>query len=158
MVTILRNLKGMTVYDVPPSTYNNLTDSTAVSTIKYYRNRIVHSSTGQLSNNEFNIIFDEIVEVILYIYCMLVREIWKCIHPWVSYSMRVNKFSYFLNLHAINVLLYQMKLRKHIHVKYCYFKSIGTLSQTFKKTFLPLLRHFNPAEPSGGKICNPLED
>jgi hypothetical protein len=75
MVTILRNLKGMTVYDVPPSTHNNLTDSTAVSTIKYYRNRIVHSSTGQLSNNEFNIIFDEIVEVILYIYCMLVREI-----------------------------------------------------------------------------------
>jgi hypothetical protein len=89
---------------------------------------------------------------------MLVREIWKCIHPWVLYSLRVNTFSYFLNLHAINVLLYQMKLRKHIHVKYCYFKSIGTLSQTFKKTFLPLLRHFNPAEPSGGKICNPLED
>jgi hypothetical protein len=26
-------------------------------------------------DNEFNIIFDEIVEVILYIYCMLVREI-----------------------------------------------------------------------------------
>jgi hypothetical protein len=47
----------------------------------------------------------------------------------------VNKFSYFLNPHAINVLLYRMKPRKHIHVKYCwqtYFKSIGTLSQTFK--------------------------
>jgi hypothetical protein len=45
------------------------------------------------------------------------------------------KFSYFLNLHAINVLLYRMKPRKHIYVKYCwqtYFKSIGTLSQTFK--------------------------
>jgi hypothetical protein len=51
---------------------------------------------------------------------------------WYSW---MNKFSYFLNLHAINVLLYQMKPRKHIHVKYCwqtYFKSIGTLSQTFK--------------------------
>jgi hypothetical protein len=24
----------------------------------------------------------------LYIYCMLVREIWKCIHPKVSYSLR----------------------------------------------------------------------
>ena len=80
-------------------------------------------------------------------------EIWKCIHPRVSYSPRqeyhisrgqrpreiwyswVNKFSYFLNPHAMNVLLYRMKPRKHIHVKYCwqaYFKSIGTLSQTFK--------------------------
>jgi hypothetical protein len=51
---------------------------------------------------------------------------------WCSW---VNKFSYFLNLHAINVLLYRMKPRKHIRVKYCwqtYFKSIGTLSQTFK--------------------------
>ena len=75
--------------------------------------------------------------LILYIYCMqLVREIWKFIHPRISYSLRatwVNKFSYFLNLHAINVLLYRMKQRKDIHVKYCwqtYFKSVGTLSQT----------------------------
>ena len=40
-----------------------------------------------------------------------------------------------MNPHAINVLLYLMKPRKHIHVKYCwqtYFKSIGMLSQTFK--------------------------
>ena len=72
---------------------------------------------------------------------MLVREIWKFIHPRVSYFPRatwylwVNKFSYFLNPHAINVLLYRMKPRKHVHVKYCwqtYFKSIGKLSQTFK--------------------------
>ena len=53
---------------------------------------------------------------------------------WYSW---VNKFSYFLTPHAINVLLYRMKPRKHIHVhvKYCwqtYFKSIGTLSQTIK--------------------------
>ena len=55
---------------------------------------------------------------------------------WYSW---VNKFSYFLNPHAINVLLYRMKPRKHIHVKYCwqtYFKSIGTLSQTFKNHIL----------------------
>ena len=47
----------------------------------------------------------------------------------------MNKFPYFLNLHAINVLLYRMKPRKHIHVKSCWqanYKSIGTLSQTFK--------------------------
>ena len=75
MVTILHNLTGMTIHDGPPSTYKNLTESTAVSRIKYYRNEIVHSNTGKLSDNEFNIIFDEIVEVILYIYCMLVREI-----------------------------------------------------------------------------------
>jgi hypothetical protein len=35
---------------------------------------------------------------------------------WYSW---VNTFSYFLNSHAINVLLYRMKPRKHIHVKYC---------------------------------------
>ena len=51
---------------------------------------------------------------------------------WYSW---VNTFSYFLNPHAMNVLLYRMKPRKHIHVNYCwqtYFKFIGTLSQTFK--------------------------
>jgi hypothetical protein len=51
---------------------------------------------------------------------------------WYSW---VNKFSYFLNLHALNVLLYRMKPRKHIHVEYywqTHLKSIGTLSQTFK--------------------------
>ena len=51
---------------------------------------------------------------------------------WYSW---VNKFSYFLNPHAMNVLLYRMKPWKHIHVKCCWqasFKSIGTLSQTFK--------------------------
>ena len=39
------------------------------------------------------------------------------------------------NPHAMNVLLYRMKQKKHIHVKYCwqaYSKSIGTLSHTFK--------------------------
>jgi hypothetical protein len=64
---------------------------------------------------------------------MLEREIWKFIHPRVSYSPR----AYFLYPHAINVLLYRMNPRKHIYwyVKYCwqtYFKSIGTLSQIFK--------------------------
>ena len=92
-----------------------------------------------LYTHRFYIVFN----VILYIYCMLVREIWKCIHPRVSYSPEaiwyswVNKFSYFLYPHAINVLLYRMKPRKHIYryVKYCwqtFFKSIATLSQIFK--------------------------
>ena len=56
-------------------------------------------------------------------------------HPRGIWYSWVNKYSYFLNLHAINDLLYWMNPRKHIHVKYCwqtYFKSIGTLSQTFK--------------------------
>jgi len=68
-----------------------------------------------------------IFHMILYIYSMRAQEIWKFIHPRVSYSLRAP--------HAINVLLYRMKSRKHIDVKYCwqtYFKSIGTLSQTFK--------------------------
>ena len=81
----------------------------------------------------------------MYIYFMLVMELWKCILPRVSYSLGqrprgkwnswVTIFSYFLNPHAINVVLYRMKPRNHIHVKHCwqaYFKFIGTLSQTFK--------------------------
>jgi hypothetical protein len=54
------------------------------------------------------------------------RGIW---YSWVT------TFSYFLNLHAINVLLFRKKPRKHIHVQYCwqaYVKFIGTLSQTCK--------------------------
>jgi hypothetical protein len=42
------------------------------------------------------------------------RRIW---YSWV------NKFSYFLNPHAINVLLYRMKPRKHIHVKWFYIQN-----------------------------------
>jgi hypothetical protein len=58
------------------------------------------------------------------------REIWKFIHPRESYSLRETPegnmilvselISYFLKPHAINVLLYRMKPRKHIHVKYCW--------------------------------------
>ena len=58
--------------------------------------------------------------------CCCPRGIW---YSWV------NTISYFLNPHDINVLLYRMKPRKHIYVKYCwqtYFKSIETLSQIFK--------------------------
>jgi hypothetical protein len=54
---------------------------------------------------------------------------------WIWYSW-VNTFSYFLYPHAITILLYRMKPRTHIYVKYCwqaYFKSIGTLSRIFKK-------------------------
>jgi hypothetical protein len=54
-------------------------------------------------------------------------------HSHKLYSW-VNTFSYVLDPHAINILLYRRKSRKHIHVKYCwqtYFKFIETLSQTF---------------------------
>jgi hypothetical protein len=116
--------------------------------------------------------------MILYIYCMLVREIWKFIHPRVSYSLRampkgkmiyswVNEFSYFLNLYAINVLLYRMKPRKHIHVKYCwqtYFKFIGTLSRTFKnhihnKWYIPSASDgfLSKNDNSGGKTHEAYE-
>jgi hypothetical protein len=40
---------------------------------------------------------------ILYIYCMLVREIWKCIHPRGIWYSCVDKFSYVPHQHAINV-------------------------------------------------------
>ena len=63
------------------------------------------------------------------------RIIWNSIHLLHAGEGNMNTFSYFLNPHAMNVLLYRMKPRKHIHVKYCwqaYFISIGTLSQIFK--------------------------
>ena len=78
---------------------------------------------------------------------MLVREI---------FAQGVNKFSYFLYLHAINVLLYRMKPRKHIYryVKYCwqtYFKSIGTLSQIFKNHIVTVA--FKWCVPSASDVC-----
>jgi hypothetical protein len=65
----------------------------------------------------------------------IVVDMTDIIHLLHAGEGNMNKFPYFLNLHAINVLLYRMKPRKHIHVKSCWqanFKSIGTLSQTFK--------------------------
>jgi hypothetical protein len=56
---------------------------------------------------------------------MQVREIWKCIHPRISYSPRA--------LLSGNMILLGEYI--FIFVKYywqTYFKSIGTLSQTFK--------------------------
>ena len=65
---------------------------------------------------------------------------------------------------AIIFLLYRMKPRKHIHVKYCwqtYFKSIGTLSQTFEnhihcKGRLQVMRasdvFLSKNDSSGGKL------
>jgi hypothetical protein len=56
--------------------------------------------------------------------------------PWGGNMILLGEYIFlFHEPHAINVLLYRMKPRKHIHVRYCwqtYFKSIGTLSQTFK--------------------------
>ena len=49
-------------------------------------------------------------------------------HGWIHFHISWNP-------HAMTVLLYRMKQKKHIHVKYCwqaYSKSIGTLSHTFK--------------------------
>ena len=102
---------------------------------------ITCSDCYPLSNQINLLMVNNIWGIIIYIYCMLLREIENLFTqeyhiPWgqrprgIWYSW-VNKFSYFLNLHAINVLLYRMKPRKHIHVKYCwqtYFKSIGMLS------------------------------
>ena len=71
---------------------------------------------------------------------------------WYSW---VNKCSYFLYPHAINVLLYRMKPRKHIYlyVKYCwqtYFKSIGTLSQIFKNHIVTVT--FKWCVPSASEV------
>jgi hypothetical protein len=41
-------------------------------------------------------------------------------HPRGIWYSWVNTFSYFLNPYSINVLLYRMKPRKHIYLKYCW--------------------------------------
>ena len=63
-------------------------------------------------------------------------------HPRGIWYSWVNKFSYFLNPYTINVLLYRMKPRKHIHVKYCWkaylehclrhLKTTSTTSDAFR--------------------------
>jgi hypothetical protein len=73
---------------------------------------------------------------ILYIYCMLVREIWKFIHPRVSYFLReiwyswVNKFSeeIFLKL-AIVLKISKSSWNTAYHITT--FKKIETKKQTF---------------------------
>ena len=98
--------------------------------------------------------YSDICDFIKYIHCMLVREIWKLIHPRVSYSP-INKFLNFLYPHAITILLYRMKPRTHIYARYCwqaYFKSIGTLSRIFKN-HMPIASDVFPSknDSSGGK-------
>lgn len=44
----------------------------------------------------------------LYIYYMIVREIWRFIPPGKYDFSRENESSYLLNVHAINCFLYQM--------------------------------------------------
>ena len=78
----------------------------------------------------------------LYIYCMLVKEIWKFIHPRVSYSLRATPKGNMILVGEYIFIFPEPACYKcfiiqneTIHVKYCwqtYFKSIGTLFQTFK--------------------------
>ena len=77
---------------------------------------------------------------------MLVREIWKFIHPRVSYFLRatpegnmilVGEYIFIFPETRMLWMFYytEWNKKKHIHVKYCwqaYSKSIGTLSHTFK--------------------------
>ena len=94
--------------------------------------RIKTDSTGQIQVACFTRNLNTFLQVnIRNRNCALFSSTWVHSRCFVG----LNKFSYFLNLHAMNVLLYRIKPRKHIHVKYCwqtYFKSIETLSQTFK--------------------------
>jgi hypothetical protein len=75
---------------------------------------------------------------ILYICCMIVREIWRFVHPRKiifpegnargEYDISwVNKSSYLPNIHAINCLLYRINTRLHhrltsdMHRQYFYY-------------------------------------
>ena len=94
------------------------------------------SLSGQSSGSSYR------VRQIIVLIKTLSKTKCRLFYIYIIYSLHagegnMNKFSYFLYPHAINVLLYRMNLGKHIYryVKYCwqtYFKSIGTLSQIFK--------------------------
>jgi hypothetical protein len=73
----------------------------------------------------------------------------------------VNKFSYFLNLHVINVLLYGMKPRKHIHVKYCwqtYFPHKVVHHAVFCKYYAELAKPFFFCLTLGQTVSGVLSD
>ena len=78
---------------------------------------------------------------------MLVREIWKCIHHRVPYSLRATPEGNMILLgeyiftfpeppcYECFIIPNEAK-KNHMHATYCwqtYFKSIKTLSQTSKK-------------------------
>ena len=81
------------------------------------------------------------VVAIVYIYCMLMREIWKCIHPRVSYSLRatpegnmifVGEYIFIFPEPACYQCFIIRNETKKTHTCKILLANIGTLSQTFK--------------------------
>lgn len=62
MVCIIRNLTQITILDQLPQP-SDMSEGAAVSRIKYYRNTIVHSVSGAMSDTDFNTTFAEISKV-----------------------------------------------------------------------------------------------
>ena len=79
---------------------------------------------------------------ILYIHCMLVREIWKCIHPRVSYSLRatpegkmrlVGEYIFiFPEPACYECFIIPNETKKTYTCKILLANIFGALSQTFK--------------------------
>ncbi|CAG2214076.1 ANK [Mytilus edulis] len=63
MTCLLRHIVGMKIYDnvVPVSTDHN--DEAAISTIKYYRNKIAHATYFSFPDTEFHKICDDVIKV-----------------------------------------------------------------------------------------------
>jgi hypothetical protein len=108
-----------------------------------------------------NVYYYIVINIFLLISMENNRAIYPCICTLVAslrsiFHLNMNKFSYLLYPHAINVLLYRMKPRKHIYryVKYCwqaYFKSIGTYLFIVVDVVYKCLRQ----RSNGLKICLP---
>ncbi|CAG2244987.1 unnamed protein product [Mytilus edulis] len=64
MVCLLRNLIKMTIQDQLPQP-SDLSEGAAVSRIKFYRNKIVHSDSGMMSDAEFSTTFAEVSKILV---------------------------------------------------------------------------------------------
>ena len=71
MVCLLRNLtNSFNIQDSLPEA-NDTSESADLSRVKYYRNTLAHYSNAELSENDFNVYWDDISKV--YGHALLIR-------------------------------------------------------------------------------------
>lgn len=68
MICLLRNLADIDVFDSQPQINYKIDSSigTAISTIKFYRNKLSHMDNGSVSDLTFNEIFDAVNMVCIF--------------------------------------------------------------------------------------------
>lgn len=74
LVCLLRNLSNIKIKDDLPYIYSDI-DGAALTTIKHYRNRLMHSDAGILADLEFNEWWDKTSQVRIVSVCILSLDI-----------------------------------------------------------------------------------